>query len=204
MQLEPMANKLQLALPGLCAILALLVLAEIIVTTPASTKASAQIAGIRYNGGEAAGEKADQIMAEILKRPLFTQGRQPPEDKVVKAEPPQLQGRLSGVMIRQDIREALFTRPGGKPIAVKTGQVIDGWTLSRIESEQVVLTSEFGEKIVGITNGSPDEASVPHRVVKKNSPTQNKPAGPTKHDGQPQKAAQLGQVVASAGSTGQK
>jgi hypothetical protein len=192
-----MTNRLHLALPGLCAILGVVVLAEIIVTTPASTKVPAALSGTREDGEQAA-EQADQIMAEILKRPLFTQGRQPPEEKVVKAEPPQLQGRLAGVMLRPDLREALFTRPGGRPIAVKEGQVIDGWTMAEIESDQVRLTSEFGEKIVKPSNGTADEVPAHHAAVKKAAPAQNKPAA------QNQKPAQLTQAAAKTGSTGQK
>lgn len=197
-----MAIKLHFALSGLCAILGCVVLTEVVVSTPASTKVSPALL-TKQEDAEAAAARADRIAAEILKRPLFTPGRQPPEEKVVKAEPPQLQGRLSGVMLRPDLREALFTRPGGKPIAVKEGQVIDGWTMSRIESDQVVLTSEFGEKIVKPSNGSVEEVAAPARPVKKPAPTQNQPAKPAQNAVPPQKQ-QLTQAAANAGSTGQK
>lgn len=196
-----MAIKLHFALSGLCAILGCAVLTEIIVTTPASPKVSPALLA-RQGDEQAAMEQADQITAEILKRPLFTQGRQPPEEKIVKAEPPQLQGRLAGVMLRPDLREALFTRPGGKPVAVKEGQVIDGWTMAKIESDQVRLTSEFGEKIVKPTNGGADEvAGATRHVAKKPAPTQNQK--PAQTAGQPQKQ-QPTQAAANAGSTGQK
>src|SRR5438552_61122 len=88
-----------------------------------SRDAPASFAPFKGYPGQAA-NKADRLVAEILKRPLFTPGRQPPEAKIVKAEPPQLQGRLAGVMLRSDMRIALFTRPGGKPVSVKEGDVI--------------------------------------------------------------------------------
>jgi hypothetical protein len=144
------------------------------------------------------------MVAEMSKRPLFTEGREPPELKVVKAEPPKLQGRLAGMVLRPDLREALFTRHGGKPIAVKEGDVIDGWTVSTIEIGRVILTSTFGEQIVKPTNGTPDEIgpAKPRAVAKKPAPPQAKPAVPAT---QPRKAAlpaQFTQTVAQAGSTG--
>jgi type II secretory pathway component PulC len=145
-------------------------------------------------------KKADLLVAEILKRPLFTEGRQPPRPRIVKAEPPKLQGRLAGVMLRSDLREALFTRPGGRPVAVKEGQVIDGWTTSRIEAGQVVLTSSFGEQIVKLTNGSPDEMTPGRRPVKKAPPKKPQPATA----GQPPALAQRPQQLAVGGrQTGQ-
>lgn len=126
---------------------------------------------------QGAARRADRLVGEILLRPLFTRGRRPPEEKVVKAEPPQLQGRLAGVMLRPDLRIALFTRPGGKPVSVREGDVIDGWTASRIEAGEVVLTSAFGEQVVTPASGSPDEISQ-SRPVKKAPAIKNQPARP--------------------------
>ena len=164
-----------------------------------SKEAPASFAPLKGDAGQAAG-KADSLVAEILKRPLFTPGRQPPEAKVVKAEPPQLQGRLAGVMLRPDLRIALFTRPGGKPVSVKEGDVIDGWTTAKIEPGRVVLTSSFGEQVVKPTNGSAEEVTPGHRPVKKpaSAKTSAKP-------GQKPPAAQKPQQLANgAGTTGQK
>lgn len=164
-----------------------------------SKEAPASFAPLKGDAGQAA-SKADSLVAEILKRPLFTPGRQPPEAKVVKAEPPQLQGRLAGVMLRPDLRIALFTRPGGKPVSVKEGDVIDGWTTAKIEPGRVVLTSSFGEQVVKPTNGSAEEVTPGHRPVKKPAPAKT-PAKP----GQKPPAAQKPQQLANgAGTTGQK
>jgi len=154
--------------------------------------------------------RADQLAAQILKRPLFTQGREPPEQKVVKKEPPKLQGRLAGVMMRPDTREALFTRPGGRPIAVKEGEVIDGWKVASIQSDRVVLTSEFGEQVVKPTKGAEEEETVTKRpkVVKKIAPTQQAPrnaapAAAAQKASLPNRTQQFSQAVAQAAPTGQ-
>lgn len=143
---------------------------------------------------EQATNKAEGLTAEILKRPLFTKGREPPHPKVVKAEPPVLQGRLAGVMLQPDLRIALFTRPGGRPVSVKEGQVIDGWTASKIEAGRVVLTSSFGEQIVKPTNGSAEEVTPGKRPVKKATPTKTQPAKPNN-----QKPQQLATGAAPTG-----
>jgi hypothetical protein len=190
----------KLRLPLLCAALAGIVIAGFLFGLLGSKDAPASFSAFNDDTGQAAAGKADRLVAEILKRPLFTPGRQPPEVKIVKAEPPKLQGRLAGVMLRQDTRVALFTRPGGKPISVKEGETIDGWTTAKIEAGRVVLTSAFGEQIVKPTPGAADEITPGHRPVKKPTPT--KPA----QAGQPQPASgpKPQQLATGAGSTGKK
>src|SRR5262245_4942980 len=107
----------------------------------------------------------DSMIAEILKRPLFSADRQlaEPEPEIVVVEqqpeepkPPELQSRLAGVMIGAGEREALFQRGGEGPIAVKIGGEIDGWKIASIGPDQVVLTSDFGNQVVKPTP-APDE-----------------------------------------------
>jgi hypothetical protein len=94
----------------------------------------------------------DDMVTTILERPLFTAGRRPPAAPAVAAPvveektAPEIRGRLAGVMIGPDTREALFERDGEKPQAVRLGELIDGWTLAVIEADRVVLRSSFGEK----------------------------------------------------------
>ena len=194
-----MIKKYRLSL--LFAGLAAMVAAGFLFVLLGSKDAPASIAPSREGGAQAAGGKADRLVAEILKRLLFTPGRQPPQAKVVKAEPPQLQGRLAGVMMRRDVRIALFTRPGGRPVSVKEGDVIDGWTASKIESGRVVLTSAFGEQVVKPTNGSAEEVTPGHRPVKKATSTKNQPAKPGQNPAPGQKPQQLAN---GAGATGQR
>lgn len=191
---EWMSKKFRL--PFLCALLAIAVAAGCFLAPPPKKDALAAFNALDNEASEAAAEKADRMAAEILERPLFTPGRQPPEVKIVQAEPPKLQGRLAGVMLRSDGREALFTRPGGRPLAVKEGEVIDGWTLSRIETGRVVLTSAFGEQVVTPTHGSAEEITPGQRPVKRNTPTKPQPGQNPK----PQQQT----VAAAAGPAGRK
>jgi len=187
--------RLSLLFAGLAAVIA----AGFLFVILGGREAPASFVPFRDDTGHTAQAKADRLVAEILKRPLFTQGRQPPQARVVKAEPPVLQGRLAGVMMRSDVKIALFTRPGGRPISVKEGDVIDGWTTSKIESGRVVLTSSFGEQVVKPTNGSTEEITPGRRPVKKPTPTKNQPARPAPAPGQkPQ------QLANGAGTTGQR
>jgi hypothetical protein len=93
----------------------------------------------------------EAAITEILEHPLFSPTRHPPEvlsvanvEETSEKAPPQLQGRLAGVMIRPGVREALFARAGQKPIAVRVGGVIDGWKIAAIEPDRVILSSAFG------------------------------------------------------------
>jgi hypothetical protein len=61
-------------------------------------------------------------------------------------------------MIRPGAREALFMDVGRRPISVRVGGEIDGWTIVSIESDRVLLSSAFGERTVEPTNG-PQKAS---------------------------------------------
>jgi len=188
-----------------CAGVAVLLATGLYFALTAGKHAPATLIGLPNDGGQAADDRADRMVAEILKRPLFTPGRQPPEVKIAKAEPPKLQGRLAGVVLRPDLREALFTRPGGRPISVKEGEVVDGWTAAKIEAGQVVLTSSFGEQIVKLTNGTPDEITPGRRPVKKAVPTKNQGAQPgQKPNPAPAQKQQQVTQAAAAGSTGQR
>jgi hypothetical protein len=78
--------------------------------------------------------------------------------------PPQLHGRLAGVMIRPGVREALFARSGQKAIAVKVGGSIDGWKIAAIEPDRVVLSSAFGMQTIKPTN-APEVVRTPARAI---------------------------------------
>jgi len=94
----------------------------------------------------------DALIDEILARPLFNASRTPRErdanDEPEKKVRPQLQARLTGIMIGPEAREALFEHAGDKPVALREGSEIDGWKVAAIRSAEVVLTSEFGEEVV--------------------------------------------------------
>ena len=101
---------------------------------------------------------SDALIGEILERPVFSPSRQavdatpPAEDVEEPKAPPKMPGRLAGLSIRPEAREALFEREGEKPVAVKEGQEIDGWVVSSIQSDHVVLRSASGEQILKPTD----------------------------------------------------
>ncbi len=206
-----MTNTVRLILTGLCAVLALTLAAELVFTAPQGMSASTRLPTGQEQFRQATDKKVAGMVSEILKHPLFTPGREPPRPPVVKVEPPKLQGRLAGVVTLGDVREAVFTRPGGRPVSVKEGEVIDGWTMAKIETGKVTLTSSFGEQVVRPTSGSPDEVAPPvHRpAVKKTAPTRAppKPAAQTQTVQPVPPAAQqqqLSQAAARAGLIGSR
>jgi hypothetical protein len=154
-----MTRSFRITLLGFGIVAGLVLLAEL--AAPILAISSDTLESSRARSEQITQKKADAMVAEILQRPLFTQGRQAPQVMVAKAAPPQLQGRLAGVMLQDEFREALFTRPGGKPLAVREGDMIDGWTVERIATDSVLLTSAFGEQLVRPTNGSADEIAAP-------------------------------------------
>ena len=160
---------------GLCAAAALVLASEL--AAPLFTHASVSLEGSRRRDEQLTAKKADVLVAEVLKRPLFSQSRRPPQPRIAMAEPPKLQGRLAGVLLQSDDREALFARPGGRPITVREGDRIDGWTVGKIEADRVLLTSAFGDQVVTPTDGAPDEITIPapRPGLKKNTPTRASP-----------------------------
>jgi hypothetical protein len=143
---------------------------------------------------------ADALAAEILERPLFSPSRQLGEDAprdenaAAEPEPPKLPARLAGVSIRPEAREAIFDGEGEKPLVVKQGQEINGWTLVSVEANQVVLKSATGTQIMKPTNGAPAARRQVQALNKKtaNAPKNvNLPTGakPAARPGQPQPPA---------------
>jgi hypothetical protein len=109
-------------------------------------------------------------------------------------------GRLAGMSIRPEGREALFEREGQKPIAVKEGQEIDGWTVASIQADHVVLRSSIGEETLKPTNalGIKPQAQALNR---KPAPAANRPKAATggpavavRPPGQPQPPAAAQQI----------
>lgn len=151
MQIE--IRTIQIALAGICLALAALIAGEVAFSTPDRAPSSADMAPpLAMPAIAPPVRNLDGVVAAILDRPLFTRGRRPPAPPDVLAaaakKVPVLQARLAGMMIEPKASEALFAREGGKPFAVKLHQDIDGWTVTAIEADRVVLTSAFGERIL--------------------------------------------------------
>ena len=91
---------------------------------------------------------------------------------------PELHGRLEGVLIGPDGKEAIFSRDDDKSIAVEEGGEVDGWTIAAIDADKVRLTSDFGEKIIEPAPGESHGAVRPHPPAHKAAPVP-KPGVPT-------------------------
>jgi hypothetical protein len=156
--MSPVPRIVHFALGALCLGLSAVVVAELV--GPAAGPAAPSQAGAADievpPDRVAAAPNADHLTAQILDRPLFTPGRRPPEavadsEPEEEAKPPQLQGRLAGVVIHGEDGEALFARQGQKPVTVTEGDEIDGWTVDAIEADRVLLSSEFGSKVLELS-----------------------------------------------------
>ena len=156
-----MTRLFKVALAGLCAGLLLIIAAELFVANQEEFQ-SAEVPPRTPDASKAFRPAFDMesAIAIILERPLFSPNRDLPDPtlgwpqrETSENAPPQLGARLAGVMIRPGVREALFARAGQKPIPVKIGGEIDGWTIAVIEFDRVVLANDFGSQIVRPTPG---------------------------------------------------
>ena len=96
--------------------------------TPTSTKPAAQLDA-------------------ILQRPLFTAGRTPFQPERARAAEPASLPRLSGLVITETRREAIFAAPSGhKPLVVHEGDRIGTFTVTAIRSREVELAGPLGRR----------------------------------------------------------
>ena len=155
-----MTRIIQLTLAGLCVGLLFVIAAELVHMRGHNASPSLKaVAGTTAVKAPVTALDMEAAIAEILERPLFSPARHPPEvqfasnsEETSNETPPQIHGRLAGVMIRPGTREALFARVGQRPVAVKIGGEIDGWRIAAIEMDRVVLSSVFGTQTLRPTN----------------------------------------------------
>ena len=184
---------LRLGLAVVCTGLAAVIAAEISVSAFSPAAPSAPEARTAARVEMPPLPNIDSMVSEILERPLFSSSRLPYEEFVEaetdesEYEPPQLQSRLTGVAIRPEGREALFEREGGKPVAVKEGEQIDGWTVKAIHTDQVLLSNALDEELlrpthaprrvrppaqrIAATNGSAPQAQQNNGAAANGAPT---------------------------------
>jgi general secretion pathway protein N len=79
----------------------------------------------------------------ILSRPLFQPGRRPPGGALPMRGDTALP-RLTGLVVDGDRRIAVFQPAGDKPVELKEGDSIAGWTIQTIGHRQVVLQKPGG------------------------------------------------------------
>ena len=92
--------------------------------------------------------------AETSDRPLFSATRRP----VPGAGMLGVDGRyrLIGLVIAGAARHALIApAAGGRALELGEGEAVEGWTVTRIERDRVVLSSPAGEATLGLTAAAP-------------------------------------------------
>ncbi len=167
-----MRRPLYMAVGGLCLVLAGIIAAEFnLKIDKVAASPTDQAAADSAAGDDQTPDDADTQIASILERPLFAPDRRgPPPPKADQPigsaagrAAPEITGRLGGITIGPgEDKEAVFERgEGEKPLVVKEGDDVDGWTVSSIEADKVILTSTFGQREIQPTFGASGEAPPP-------------------------------------------
>ncbi len=180
---------LRLGLAVLCAGLGAVVVTEISVNAFTPDVSPISTAGAPLPADMPPMQDIDSLVAAILERPLFSSSRLPYEEIAEiedegdgEEEPQQLQARLTGVAIRPEGREALFEREGSKPVAVKEGGQIDGWTVKAIRNDEVLMSNALGDEVLKPSYRPPRVKRPPQRVAAGNGASpqaqQNNAAAP--------------------------
>lgn len=167
-----MRHPLYMGLSCLCLVFTMIIASEFTLTiSNVAASPSDRPADDASGASDQPADSVDTQIASILDRPLFAPDRRgPPAPKVPdqSAGPaaraaPEITGRLGGITIGPgDVKQAVFERGDGeKPLVVKEGDDVDGWTVSSIESDKVVLTSTFGQRELQPTFGTPGDAPPP-------------------------------------------
>jgi len=83
----------------------------------------------------------------ILQRPLFTAGRTPFQPERARAAEPASLPRLSGLVITENQREAIFAAASGqKPLVVHEGDRMGTFTVTAIRAREVELAGPLGAR----------------------------------------------------------
>lgn len=118
-------------------------------------RANAPLASLATVAGDGK-SSSEALIADIVARPLFNPDRRmhsvatvvdasdiEPTVMPMQGPPP----RLAGVMSSPNGAEALFSRDRGF-VSARAGDMIDGWTVARIEDQRVVLLGMSGELVL--------------------------------------------------------
>ncbi len=135
---------------GAAAILALLAIGEFL--APAGPPPEAATSGIAAAApvtvaAAAQGQAADWSQT-MLARPLFRQDRRPLAAAVVADDAPVPLPRLSAIIVTTSGAAAIFDDGSGKPLVLRAGGAVAGYTVKRVGPDSVLLVSATGNKVL--------------------------------------------------------
>jgi general secretion pathway protein N len=92
--------------------------------------------------------KADELLAGILARPLFSSTRRPPQSASTgsASDSDLADTRLTGIITEPGRRIAIFAVNGDKPLRVAEGEAVSGWRIESITPREVSLSGPGGTK----------------------------------------------------------
>ena len=93
--------------------------------------------------------QVDELLTDILARPLFSSTRRPPQGTAAnEAESDLADTRLTGIVTEPGRRMAIFAVNGEKPLRVAEGDAVSGWRIESITPREVSLSGPGGTKIM--------------------------------------------------------
>ncbi|MBV8573651.1 MAG: hypothetical protein JOZ58_01240 [Acetobacteraceae bacterium] len=90
----------------------------------------------------------EQWVATILARPVFSPLRRPPASAGAKGNGPPELGRLTGVLIANSEKRAIFASENGKPVVAEEGARIGAYEVRSIEPGQVTVLGPEGIRVL--------------------------------------------------------
>jgi hypothetical protein len=86
--------------------------------------------------------RPEELLSTSRARPLFSPTRRPQNEGA--SAPKLTDKRLSGIIIDEDHRLAVFAVDGANPLVVNEGETVDGWQIVTITPDEISLTSPSG------------------------------------------------------------
>ena len=106
-------------------------------------------------------DNADQSVAKILARPLFSSSRRPSAPAAANASAPAAPARLSGILVSAHDKVAIFAGSGeNKPIVAHVGSQVGEDVVQSIDLERVTMHGPDGEKILRPSYESKEAAAL--------------------------------------------
>lgn len=117
---------------------------------PPSLRPPTEAPGSRPGAPEAHQERMEAQAAATLARPLFSRTRRPPQEAEAGAVPDKPPPRLTGTLVSQAGRQAIFApATGGKALAAGVGGRVGAFTVAVIAAGEVtVLDPDGGAQVL--------------------------------------------------------